>query len=85
MNLYDSNLRSKAFLSTTITKTSSGTATIISIYGDNVALLTAAHIVSYPDTIISYYAANGKNLSLLIPFFIKNGKKYTPIYQKVAD
>ncbi len=74
-NLYDSDLRKKAFLSTTITKTSSGTAAIISVSGGNVALLTAAHIVSYPDTIISYYPANGKKSKFINTVFYKERQK----------
>jgi hypothetical protein len=35
--------------------TTSGTATVISSTGFRVALLTCAHIVSFPDTIISYF------------------------------
>lgn len=39
----------------------SGTATIIFYANRRIALLTCAHIVSFPDTIISYYAlSNGK-------------------------
>ncbi|MEN8193625.1 MAG: serine protease [Bacteroidota bacterium] len=50
-----------AVMMSTINKTSSGTGTIIGINGSTVSLLTAAHIVSYPDTIITYYYnENGK-------------------------
>ncbi len=49
-----------AIMMSTINKTSSGTGTIIGINGNTVSLLTAAHIVSYPDTIIAYYIKNGK-------------------------
>jgi S1-C subfamily serine protease len=59
-NLDDFDLLDKAAVTNTISKTSSGTGAIISVSGNNVALLTAAHIVSYPDTIISYYATKGK-------------------------
>lgn len=59
-NLDDFDLLDKAAVTNTISKTSSGTGAIISVSGNNVALLTAAHIVSYPDTIISYYATKGQ-------------------------
>lgn len=36
-------------------RTSSGTATVIDVGQDNVVLLTVAHIVNFPDTIISYF------------------------------
>ena len=45
----------KAIFESTINKTSSGTGTIIAVNGSTVSLLTAAHIVSYPDTIINYH------------------------------
>jgi Trypsin-like peptidase domain len=37
-------------------KTSSGTATIVSSDNGAVALLTAAHVVDFPDTIITYFS-----------------------------
>lgn len=42
--------------SSTFNKSSSGTSTIISINGNNALLLTCAHILSFPDTLISYYS-----------------------------
>jgi len=36
-------------------ETSAGTATIIYNYGNRLALLTCEHIVTFPDTIITYY------------------------------
>jgi hypothetical protein len=40
----------------TFNKSTSGTATIISISGNKVLLLTCAHILSFPDTLISYFS-----------------------------
>ncbi|GAB4143233.1 MAG: hypothetical protein Fur0015_11880 [Ignavibacteriales bacterium] len=42
--------------SSTFNKTASGTATIILINGNNALLLTCAHILSFPDTLISYFS-----------------------------
>lgn len=54
-NLADPYLLSKAILTNTVNKTSSGTGTIIGISGTKVALLTSAHIVSYKDTVLNFY------------------------------
>lgn len=40
-----------------------GTATVIYNYAHRVALLTCAHIVSYPDTIVSYYRDDKERLT----------------------
>jgi len=40
----------------TFNKSASGTATIISVSGNKVLLLTCAHILSFPDTMISYFS-----------------------------
>lgn len=61
-----------AMMMSIINKTSSGTGTIIGINGNNVSLLTAAHIVSYPDTIISYYSKDGKSTDYIESVMIKN-------------
>ncbi len=58
-NMKKKGVIDKAFMVSNINKTSSGTGTIISVNGSNVALLTAAHIVSYPDTILGYYSNDG--------------------------
>lgn len=44
---------------------SSGTATVIMAEGRNVALLTCAHVVNFPDTIITYFS---KEEGILSPF-----------------
>ena len=59
-NLTDFDLLERAAFTNTLSKTSSGTGSIISISGNKIALLTAAHIVSYPDTIYAYYSTNGR-------------------------
>lgn len=61
----------KAFSVSNINKTSSGTSTIISAGGSKVALLTAAHIVIYPDTIIEYYIDNGVKTKFISSIALK--------------
>ena len=79
-NIDDFDLLQKAYTKTTISKTSSGTATIISISGRKVALLTAAHIVSYPDTVISYYAIKGRQSKYIESILFKERQKiYTDL------
>lgn len=60
-----------AMMVSTINKTSSGTGTIVGINGNTVSLLTAAHIVSYPDTIVTYYIKNGKITDQIETIMIK--------------
>ncbi len=74
-NLKDFDLLKRAILTNTISKTSSGTGTIINVSGNKVALLTAAHIVSYPDTIIAYYSTNGKRSKYIESIFYKERQK----------
>ena len=76
------NVSDKAVIMSTINKTSSGTGTIIGISGNNVALLTAAHIVSYPDTIITYYNREGKNTEYIESVMIK---KRQNIYSNLSE
>jgi hypothetical protein len=45
---------------------SSGTATIIHSQGRSIALLTCAHIVNFPDTIVTYFNLEDGSLSLFI-------------------
>ena len=57
-------------------KTSSGTATILSNKGGYVALLTAAHVVNFPDTIITYFSdANGIFTDYIESVSIKESQK----------
>lgn len=74
-NLSDFDLLERAFLTNTISKTSSGTGAIISVSGNKVALLTAAHIVSYPDTVINYYAIKGKQSKYIESILYKERQK----------
>lgn len=74
-NLDDFDLLENAILSNTISKTSSGTAAIINITGTKVALLTAAHIVSYPDTVITYYSAQNKQSEFIESILYKERQK----------
>ncbi|MCF6268660.1 MAG: trypsin-like peptidase domain-containing protein [Melioribacteraceae bacterium] len=74
-NLTDFDLLERAILKNTISKTSSGTGTIINISGNKVALLTAAHIVSYPDTIVAYYSVNGRRSKYIESILYKERQK----------
>lgn len=51
----NTDLRALAATSNHSTETASGTATIIYSEKGKVALLTSAHILNFPDTLISYY------------------------------
>ncbi len=81
-NLDDFDLLERSIFSNTISKTSSGTGAIISVSGKKVALLTAAHIVSYPDTIISYYSSNGNQSKYIESILFKEKQK---IYTDLPD
>ncbi len=57
-------------------KTSSGSTTILSNENGNVALLTAAHIVNFPDTLITYFSdANGYFTDEIASISIKERQK----------
>jgi hypothetical protein len=68
-------LLEKALAVSTISQTSSGTATIISVSSTKVALLTAAHIISYPDTIVNYFSNNGIETKFIESVLIKERQK----------
>ena len=74
-NLTDFDILQRATLTTTLSKTSSGTGSIISVSGNKIALLTAAHIVSYPDTIITYYSYNGRRSKYIESILFKERQK----------
>jgi len=71
----DFDLLQKANSVNTISKTSSGTGAIISISGNKVAILTVAHIISYPDTIISYFTNFGKQSKYIESILYKERQK----------
>ncbi len=71
LDLKREDVSNNVMMTSTINKTSSGTGTIIGINGNKVALLTAAHIVSYPDTIINYYVKNGKPTDYIESIMVK--------------
>jgi len=52
------NLRKHAVSDTITMRTGSGTATVIYRSRDRIALLTCAHVVSHPDTVLSYFHDN---------------------------
>lgn len=71
-SLIQKNLKQKVLYE----RTSSGTATILSNENGNVALLTAAHIVNFPDTIITYLSdANGFYTDNVESISIKQNQK----------
>ena len=70
-DIKEKDVSNHVMMQSTINKTSSGTGTIIGINGNNVALLTAAHIVSYPDTIITYHIKDGKPTDYIESIMIK--------------
>ena len=70
-NLNDKNLLDKSFLISNVNQTSAGTSTIISKNGSNIALLTAAHIISSPDTVIGYYTKDGIRTEFIASIAIK--------------
>jgi len=58
--LNDSMIQKKAIKSIVINKTSFGTGVMIYSEGGTIGILTCAHVVNFPDTIITYFAeANG--------------------------
>jgi hypothetical protein len=74
-NLTDFDLLERAAFTNTLSKTSSGTGSIISVSGNKIALLTAAHIVSYPDTIYTYYSSNGRKSKYIESILFKERQK----------
>ena len=55
VDLNEDVLDERASKITFFNHTASGTATIISANFETIALLTCAHIIDYPDTVISYF------------------------------
>ncbi len=62
-DLNDSTLSFRSSEVGTFDKSSAGTATMIYSDDGKVCLLTCAHVVSFPDTIISYYVGDDGNYS----------------------
>jgi Trypsin-like peptidase domain len=70
--LTDKIIHNESVKKITFQRTGSGTATVISKDNGFVALLTDAHIVSFPDTIFSYYADSlAKNTDYLESISLK--------------
>ena len=82
LDLKTEDVSDNALMMSTINKTSSGTGTIIGINGNTVSLLTAAHIVSYPDTITTYYIKEGKPTDYIESIMIK---KRQNIYSNLPE
>lgn len=82
LDLKARDVSDNAFMMSTINKTSSGTGTIIGINGNVVSLLTAAHIVSYSDTLITYYSQDGKLSNYIESIMIK---KRQNIYSNLPE
>ena len=58
--------------STSFEETASGTGTIVYSSGNNIAILTCAHIINFPDSFKTYYMTDkGKNTGLLKSFSVK--------------
>jgi Trypsin-like peptidase domain len=57
-------------------RTSSGTATVLTNANGHVALLTAAHVVSFPDTVITYFSdSNGLFTDYVESVSVKESQK----------
>ncbi len=70
--LSNSNLDDFIESTSSSTETSSGTATIIYLYKNKIALLTCAHILDFPDTIIKYFKdSEGKKTNYIKSVSIK--------------
>ncbi len=86
-DIKNSDLKSRAARTINYENTSSGTATIIYSEGRNIALLTCAHVVNFPDTLITYF---NKEEGVLSPFIqsisIKESQSnYTPEIPERGD
>jgi len=58
--------RKKAVQEVFFTRTASGTATVIDVTNGAVVLLTVAHVVSFPDTIYSYFINSDGSSSIFL-------------------
>ncbi len=58
--------RKKAVQEVYFTRTASGTATVIDVTNGAVVLLTVAHVVSFPDTIYSYFINSDGSSSIFL-------------------
>jgi len=86
-DIKNTDLKSRAVKTINYENTSSGTATIIYAEGRNIALLTCAHVVNFPDTVITYF---NKEEGVLSPFIqsisIKESQSnYTPEIPERGD
>ncbi len=55
-DLNDDVIKNRSIKTTYMDKSSSGTSTLIYSLNGTVALLTCAHVIDFPDTIVSYYS-----------------------------
>lgn len=62
----NTDLKLKSVKTINYNNTSSGTATVVYSQGRNIALLTCAHVVDFPDTIITYFTKENGILSTFI-------------------
>lgn len=96
--LLNTDFKKKAVQEITFNKTASGTSTIISNKLGSVVLLTVSHVVSFPDTIYSYFLNNDGSLSSYvqsisiktkqtnyIPDFPGNGEVEIIVHDKMLD
>jgi hypothetical protein len=59
-SLLNSHFWNEADSISTFTESSSGTATVLNVAGDQSAVVTAAHVVSFPDTVKAYHFDGSK-------------------------
>ncbi|OGU36191.1 MAG: hypothetical protein A2068_08275 [Ignavibacteria bacterium GWB2_35_6b] len=72
-DLQQNNFIEKSYQKTSFHQPSSGTATVIRSSIDEVVLLTCAHIIDFPDTIITYHSnENGSATKFIESVSIKN-------------
>jgi|WetSurMetagenome_2_1015567.scaffolds.fasta_scaffold11713_5 hypothetical protein len=82
-DLRDPLLREKAVKEVFLNRTSSGSATIIYLENNRIALLTCAHVVNFLDTIITYYRTeNGNETEFIQSLAVKDRQSnYAAIIQ----
>ncbi len=69
-NITETTLKEQSIASTVVSESVSGTATVIYFDGNRIGLLTCAHVVDFPDTVIIRYE-NGKGPIEVISVKIK--------------
>lgn len=65
-DIHDGSFKKKALNEITTNNSVAGTATIIYNDGNDVLLLTCAHVINFPDTVVSYYKIPTDPLSRIV-------------------